>query len=488
MAEPGVVAAFNKLIADETKRAEVASTAQEWALTHGMLLKTATGAIQHIPTTLFPTQYPKAQIEKAIMLQEYFNIVMHNIRMDTAYVVEVLKEAAVADPSFTGRMLEIFETVSSEPQNQTLSLSIHRNDYMLDVAAKGAAPMIKQVEVNTISCAFVGLGRTPAGLHRYLVDTFTPELSQEFNDASAPNQTLQKVAAAMATAVGEYHKRKPTAARLVICMVVQPGEKNAFDQRLLEYQLHEVHHISLLRKTLKEFHTSATIATDGTLTFGSDEVALCYFRAGYGPGDYPTEDEWTARALIERSMAIKAPSLIDHLTGAKKMQQVLAAPGVLERYTAEFEPSITASIRETFTGLYELGDTELGNTAVANALANPSRYVLKPQREGGGNNLYGLDAKKKLEHMSIAERSAYILMDLIQPPQNYSNMLLRQGAISSGFVVSELGIFGCCLSDSATKQVVNNSVCGTLLRTKFSDVIDGGVSAGHAVLDSPWLV
>lgn len=37
-------------------------------------------------------------------------------------------------------------------------MSIHRSDYMLDQGADASTvPKIKQVEVNTISCAFAGL-------------------------------------------------------------------------------------------------------------------------------------------------------------------------------------------------------------------------------------------------------------------------------------------------------------------------------------------
>jgi hypothetical protein len=47
---------------------------------------------------------------------------------------------------------------------------------------------------------------------------------------------------------------------------------------------------------------------------------------------------------------------------------------------------------------------------IASALQNPSEYVLKPQREGGGNNLWGDELVKVLSTATPAERSAYILM------------------------------------------------------------------------------
>ena len=43
-----------------------------------------------------------------------------------------------------------------------------------------------------------------------------------------------------------------------------------------------------------------------------------------------------------------------------------------------------------------------GDSKVAKAIDEPSRYVLKPQREGGGNNLYGDEMKQALRSMSAA--------------------------------------------------------------------------------------
>ena len=67
---------------------------------------------------------------------------------------------------------------------------------------------------------------------------------------------------------------------------------------------------------------------------------------------YPTEREWDARLMIERSKAIKSPSIHYHLAGTKKVQQELARDGVLERFVKEEDKR--ASIMSMFTGLYPL--------------------------------------------------------------------------------------------------------------------------------------
>ncbi|CAI0551079.1 unnamed protein product [Linum tenue] len=82
---------------------------------------------------------------------------------------------------------------------------------------------------------------------------------------------------------------------------------------------------------MAEIDQEGEIQPDGTLLVGGHAIAVIYFRARYAPTDYPSEAEWRARLLMERSSAIKCPSISYHLTGTKKIQQELAKPDVLEK-------------------------------------------------------------------------------------------------------------------------------------------------------------
>jgi hypothetical protein len=78
------------------------------------------------------------------------------------------------------------------------------------------------------------------------------------------------------------------------------------------------------------------------------------------------------------------------------------------------------------------------------ALKDPANFVLKPQREGGGNNIYGEDVSTYLTKIrDTEERSAWILMERINPPLQRNYMVRPNLAepIYTDFV-SELGIFG----------------------------------------------
>ena len=80
----------------------------------------------------------------------------------------------------------------------------------------------------------------------------------------------------------------------------------------------------------------------------------------------------------------------------------------MERFLSVSDSKI---LRESFAGLWAGNDI----TAVEQAKLDPANYVLKPQREGGGNNMYGQELKEKLENASSEELSSYILMQRLFP-------------------------------------------------------------------------
>ncbi|CAI5644523.1 glutathione synthetase [Oreochromis niloticus] len=85
---------------------------------------------------------------------------------------------------------------------------------------------------------------------------------------------------------------------------------------------------------------------------------------------------------MERSRAVKGPDISAHLAGTKKVQQVLARPGVLERFFPD-QPQAVQQIRATLADLYTPDMGAERDKTVSMALAAAERFVLKPQREGG---------------------------------------------------------------------------------------------------------
>lgn len=224
------------------------------------------------------------------------------------------------------------------------------------------------------------------------------------------------------------------------------------------------------------------------------EVATVYLRAGYGPGDYPDQKAWDARYHLERSAAIKCPTVLTQLAGTKKVQQVLATPrpssasSMLGRFIKDDTPA-ASELWKTFTNIYPMDTSEAGLEARKKAL-DPElakAYVLKPQREGGGNNTYRGAIPGFLKSIPESHWASYILMELITPPP-VSNLILRNGNLEQGGVICELGIYGTCLWDQKSGEVKHNEQAGYLLRTKGDQSEEGGVAAGFGCMDSCALV
>ena len=87
--------------------------------------------------------------------------------------------------------------------------------------------------------------------------------------------------------------------------------------------------------------------------------------------------------------------------------------------------------------------TEEGKNSFEKAMKAPSRYVVKPQREGGGNNIYGDEIVSFLKSIeSSTERDAFIMMDRIHPPITTNYMVRPATPVRLVNCISELGIFG----------------------------------------------
>ena len=400
-----------------------------------------------------------------------------------------------------------------------------------------------QVEFNTISCGAGSLCNRVADMHRFLIDRYVqspaePQIRQPVNEV------ITNLAAAMAHAHRLFLEQRvdPSAApsSTVVLFVVQKREANMSDQRQIEYALWEKHRVPVRRITLDEVEAEAQLdertghlwlpvqggsapapflpvssAAAAVPAPARQLVSVIYFRAGYTPRDFTSAHgaEWTALERMERSVAIKCPSIAYHLSGTKKVQQVLTAPDVLERFLPGEDAAAIQQrndIRAVFAGMWR-PDAEI----VARALAHPGQFVLKPQREGGGNNLWGSAMVAELQSKSLQELQIYVLMERIGGPHCATPAaVLKAGVVHMlTHTVSELGMMGCVITDVAAAAAAEeessgpaasvsvaapaapvssvfhrNSFAGYLLRTKEEALTEGGLMAGSGAIDSIVLI
>ncbi|XP_020527125.1 glutathione synthetase, chloroplastic isoform X1 [Amborella trichopoda] len=461
---------------------EMVTEALVWSSLHGLVVgdkdvqmsgKVPGVGMVHAPVSLLPVSFPQSDWRQACDLAPLFNELVDRVSLDAEFIQESLSRTKKVD-EFTGRLLDIHSKMLELNKKEDIRLGLHRSDYMLDSATKE----LLQIELNTVASSFPGLSCRVTELHRFwlhLLNHYGKRIGLDSKKVPG-NTAVIRFAEALAQTWNEYNNRSS-----IILVVVQPEEHNMYDQLWLSSILKDQHGITSIRKSMAEVDSEAELRPDGRLFLGDYEVAVIYFRAGYSPNNYPTESEWRARLLMEQSCAVKCPSISYHLAGTKKIQQELAKPNVLERFVDN--PEDISKLRKCFAGLWSLDDPNI----VKDAMDQPELFVLKPQREGGGNNVYGDDVREKLKelHKEGGEGfAAYILMQRIFP-QTSDAHFVRKGCYHRDQAISELGIYGAYLRNK--EKVILNNQCGYLMRTKVSSSDEGGVAAGFAVLDSIYL-
>ena len=230
----------------------------------------------------------------------------------------------------------------------------------------------------------------------------------------------------------------------------------------------------MIRASLREIGIKGVVLENGKLMYENEEVCIAYYRSGYIPQHYPTELEWSGREKIELSKAIKCPNINFHIAGCKKIQQCLTQD--LSNFTID-----SSELLKNITELYDFSEI---SSELENRVQNdPESWVLKPQREGGGNNTYGADILPMLyNHKSLTD---YVLMKKINCKAQES-LVIRNGVVNKITSVSEVGMFGVIIG--VGENLFVNEYSGYLVRTKAKESNEGGVATGYAVLDSASLI
>lgn len=501
---------------DAAEQENLVQVIKDWSIANGLAVRVPPAVVEkdpegilaiNAPVTLFPSPFPKACFEQAKAIQCAYNELYANISRDEEFLSGLVQEVAGGD-DFIANLWDVHLKVKAEGYVQSLSLGLFRSDYMVH-EDDGGALQIKQVEFNTIASSFGGLSSQTSLLHKHLSQTEYPLLRQPSTVTSLnlpPNPSTTSLAAGLHAAFTAYGP-SPLGHPTCVLFLVQSPERNIFDQRHLEYALSSLSAppVPVFRLPFSSILTHTRIPPSDplrpllytppqnpSLTF---EVAVVYLRAGYGPPDYPNPTAWTARLQIERSRAIACPTVLTQLAGMKKVQQVLATPSpsnssnpLLSEFLSSSPESIPPLLK-TFTNIFPLDSTPLGLEARKLALdpVTCQRYVMKPQREGGGNNFYKGAIPKQLQAIPEEHWGSYILMELITPPA-IGNVILRNGKVEKGGVICELGVYGTCLWDQNGRGFLHNEEAGYLLRTKGNQSEEGGVAAGFGCMDSVALV
>lgn len=305
----------------------IVSSVKDWQLTHGSFLKLvntdqdSTVLAHPVGSTLFPTLFPLSLFTQALTMQKTYNKLYARVAEDEEWLYENLKGDELA------RILSgIRKEAKTEEHQQGLTLGIWRNDYMLHAHAADEL-RLKQVEFNTISCA--------GGIHSNLV----PDMHRHLQRSGAypspidihlpQNHTLSTLTSGLGAAHNAYGRPKSSeATRTCVLMIVQPRIFNVADERPIEYALWDAEVSTYRVEFPSQVLSHTSLSPSRELLFhcpGSTtplEVSVVYFRAGFEAKECVGSGK-EARVRLERSRAIKCPSILSHLTTFKKVQQAL---------------------------------------------------------------------------------------------------------------------------------------------------------------------
>ena len=119
---------------------------------------------------------------------------------------------------------------------------------------------------------------------------------------------------------------------------------------------------------------------------------------------------------------------------------------------------------------------------------SPNEFILKPMKEGGGNNVSGENLKNIIpegdnEPNDLLKNS--IIVEKIKS-NSHESMILKNEKINVQNSISEFSIYGIILTNE--KNLYINKSVSFLVRTKNKDDLEGGVMEGAGAIDIPYLV
>ncbi|KAI3413297.1 hypothetical protein GPALN_010795 [Globodera pallida] len=444
------------------------------------------------PISLFPSPFPRDAFDRAMKVQKAMNLLYFRVARDHDFLMNAYKDTIRSD-KFIAKLVGIVKEVQEEGIRQPITLMLQRADYLLNVVVDNETKEVKyepkQVEVNTGAVGGMGLKRRTTELHRRMIEKVGLDASTERVPENRPDAAVVDALHMAWELFGD--------SEAILVNLVPSTSPFIFEGRYIDEELAKksgdkikVENYSLGDKSERQNSTKRLQLDmeDFSLRLDGRRVAVVY--SGQSVlGCYHDEVGIEFRRIIERSTAIKVPSLAVAISSSKKVQQMLAMPRALERFFPNPEDAATvADIRATFADLWGLEhNDEKTQRIIQDAIENPGNYVLKPNRECGGNNFYDEEIAEKLKEFTPNERAAHILMQKLQPMvvKNYLVRPFDEPKLED--VIPELGVYGFLLGNLHDGRVLHNAHQGYHFRTKLSHVNEAGISAGFGYYDTAYL-
>uniref|UniRef100_A0A914H4U1 Glutathione synthetase n=1 Tax=Globodera rostochiensis TaxID=31243 RepID=A0A914H4U1_GLORO len=477
---------------DEENVQTLVEDAIDWAHNIFLVMRTPehkdrSDVVQNVPFTLFPSPFPREMFKEAVDVAKAMSLLYFRVSRDFEFLKMVYKDLLESDVSIRNYM-KICEEVHNEGIKQPVSIYLQRSDYLVHVKEDGAEKKfeLKQIEVNGGSIGGAnGIPPRITEIHaRMLEKAGMPNLPEDVLPRS--KQARSASASMLVTAWNKFNN--PNA--IIVSLVLKDKSKWHFCKRFDEYEIDRMTNkrVKIVYLSISEAIKMLRLDEDFTLRLEGKPVAVFYINIIL-IGVILSQKTLEMLKMAERSTAIKSPSLFYELSISKKVQQVLTLPGMVERFFPDpKEAPMVQGIRKTFAKLWGLeNDDSETREIIADAIAHPERYVMKPNQEGGGKNFWEKELADKLRTLTLKERAAFILMERLNPlvVKNYLIWPMEKAIYSD--VVTEVGVYTYCVYNTKDGTLLRYTQPGQMSRTKLASSNEGGISAGTGVFDSLYL-
>ncbi|WP_245568401.1 glutathione synthetase [Ferrimonas futtsuensis] len=461
--------------------------AVNWGLSHGVGFKTEAHLMRQVPFSFSPSVIHREDYARLASAASLLGRLIHGVAQDRPFLRQAIAPVAKADPFFRGLLRMHRRIHAGLSPYRPLPVLIMRSDFLEDRDLG-----FQLVECNGIAAGMGPFGQRTHELHRYLQQRNPGQFlrwSPPHSGELVQNPALERLGQGIASAAHQVREETGQPGRPVMLMVVQEGEDNVYDQRLLETELLQ-QGVTTVRRSFRELYGAlSTGANRRLLLSGVGGIDFVYLRAGYHYRDYVANDirhepccEALAktRIFMERHRVAINATVDQQLATSKRVQLLLGqmSPRELSRFglsqqeAGQILPLLKASVPVSTQTLAELDHQPLDN------------WVLKNQGEGGGHCLFGEAMAVPLATMAPSEYPAWLLMKRLRPaPRGRPALLVRNAQEEEvAELVSELGLFSVHIDG---RQAYGGSgYAGYLVRSKPAEVTEGGVHSGMGVLDS----
>ena len=450
---------------------------------NGLIIKSKISGISHIPIMLTPAPLPKNLYDKIFFYQIAFNKIIVKLSNDQKFLEETLNPISEKD-EFVRKNLEISKKLINYPNKQKIKLGIFRNDYLFDRIQN----FLLFTEYNTIASSMGTFTDRLKKFYSFFIEKY-PDIFKKYKEKKIVKdgfENVEKFSEAMVEAIklGFPQQYKDS----IIIFVIQKTETNIFDQYSIADELYNKYKILSKRMTLNEIKKKCIQDEQGNLTINEKLISMFYFRAAYCESDYPDEESWQGRELIELSTAIKVPDINTFLTTFKIFQYELSKPKIMIHYC--YNELIINDIIRFFGGIYYLRDMDLEKQKelISKIKLEPGKYILKPMREGGGNNFTGDKLKELLPEEGNEPNDLIYNSVIVEKIDSaiHESLALRNEQINIQNSISEFSVYGIILSKE--DNIYINKSISFLVRTKNKDDVEGGIMEGAGALDIPCLI